>query len=606
MHYLHIISAGRPAHGRAEGHGGGGQVKPWLAVVLLLALALVGGGVMLGRGFGTAQHDGKFHTIWSENFSRQLWGGEVYPRWLMDLNGGLGSPAFYYYPPVPFYATSLLRPVFGEEGASGRMLGAGAVVALCLSGLMAWGWLRRRVSEWAALAGAGAYVLAPYHLAADLYVRGAYAELWAFAWLPLVLAGVDCMADGRGRARGLVLLACGYGLLVATHLPTTLLFSPVPLVYAWCVGGRGACWRLAAWTMAGLGWGAGLAAVYVLPAMTLQEYISMSALTNSPNLQYDRNFLLTALHPEGEAFRAALFWQVLGTFAVGAWGFVMAGRMEDLGLRRRVVWGVVVLYATLFLMLPLSEPVWRHVPRLKLVQFPWRATAILTLAACWLMAAGLHQWRQGGGWWKGVMLGGMVVLLAGWGWMDYQAIRHFARHHQSPPAEWLTRQEDATEYLPAWVAEPLGQILEGLEVNREPERVKHYTDGTLPLLPRMGLVQDQARLAVVFEQGRGRVVIREWHPRRVQILVEAGEPVTLQVSQFYFPGWKAWRGVSPVEVRPASSSGLMQVDLPAGHHTLRLARRLLPVEWVGWGVTLVSGLAAVLVWINSRRTQPRK
>ncbi|MCX8156767.1 MAG: hypothetical protein N3J91_10025 [Verrucomicrobiae bacterium] len=578
--------------------------QPWLVAAALLGLAMAGGGVMLARGFGTAQHDARFHVNWSANFSRQLWEGEVYPRWLMDMNGGLGSPAFYFYPPAPYYATSFLRPVLGEEGASGRMLGAGAALALFLSGLTAWGWMQRWVKGWAALAGAGAYLFAPYHLAADLYARGAYAELWAFAWLPLVLSGVDGLAEERGPARGLLRLACGFGLLAATHLPATLLFSPVPLVYAWWLGGREARWRLAGWTVAGMAWGAGLAAVYVLPAMTLQELVSMSALTNAPNLQYDRNFLLTALHPQGEAFRAGLFWQIVGTFAVGAWGFMMAGPKEDAGLRRRVAWGVVVLYAMLFLMLPLGEPVWKHVPKLKLVQFPWRATAILTLTACWLLAVGLHSWQQGGGWWRRVMGGVLAALLAGWVWLDIQAIRHFAQHNQPPPADWLGRQEDAAEYLPAGVRVPLGLVLEELEVNRHPERVNHYTDGILPLLPRAAVVNDQARLAALFVEGRGSVTIKEWRPRRVQVVVEAPAPVKLQLSRFYFEGWRAWRGVSPVKLWPAPLSGLMQVELPAGRHTLRVELKWSPVEWAGWAVTMVSGLAVVVVGLHSRHARP--
>jgi hypothetical protein len=41
------------------------------------------------------------HLLWSTNFSDQLWAGEGYPRWLDQMNGGLGSPVFFFYARFP-------------------------------------------------------------------------------------------------------------------------------------------------------------------------------------------------------------------------------------------------------------------------------------------------------------------------------------------------------------------------------------------------------------------------------------------------------------------------------------------------------------------------
>jgi hypothetical protein len=48
------------------------------------------------------------HAGWYIHFSEQFWSGDNYPRWLIGMNGGLGSPVFFYYPPVPYFLTSLL------------------------------------------------------------------------------------------------------------------------------------------------------------------------------------------------------------------------------------------------------------------------------------------------------------------------------------------------------------------------------------------------------------------------------------------------------------------------------------------------------------------
>lgn len=46
-------------------------------------------------------HDVLFHFNWSKYFSQQFWSGELYPRWLLGMNSGLGSPSFFFYPPIP-------------------------------------------------------------------------------------------------------------------------------------------------------------------------------------------------------------------------------------------------------------------------------------------------------------------------------------------------------------------------------------------------------------------------------------------------------------------------------------------------------------------------
>ncbi len=87
---------------------------PWLPISLLglllcapLLLTTCPGG-----------HDIYHHLIFSHHFSSQLLQGELYPRWLSDMNGGFGSPTFFFYPPVPYYATTLFAWV-PEQGALG-------------------------------------------------------------------------------------------------------------------------------------------------------------------------------------------------------------------------------------------------------------------------------------------------------------------------------------------------------------------------------------------------------------------------------------------------------------------------------------------------------
>ena len=56
-------------------------------------------------------HDVFEHLNYTYFFSRQFWAGDLYPRWLIDLNHGLGSPSMFVFPCLEAYVYVLLEPV---------------------------------------------------------------------------------------------------------------------------------------------------------------------------------------------------------------------------------------------------------------------------------------------------------------------------------------------------------------------------------------------------------------------------------------------------------------------------------------------------------------
>lgn len=165
-----------------------------VALALLLACALL----MLPLWWqgGSQGHDLFHHLLSGHYFARQLWQGELYPRWLMAMNGGFGSPTFFFYPPLPYYVSALFAgPGAHPQQAIYPLLGS-ATLALLLSGVFAYLWLRATTPPGRALAASLLYLALPYHVAMDLYARFALAEFWAFAWAPLILLGQDLAHRG--------------------------------------------------------------------------------------------------------------------------------------------------------------------------------------------------------------------------------------------------------------------------------------------------------------------------------------------------------------------------------------------------------------------------
>src|SRR5215472_10218924 len=230
-------------------------------------LAIVGAGILFSLpviifGLPFLGDDAGFHAAWYRNFSKQLWAGDLYPRWLMEMNGGLGSPVFFFYPPAPYFLTSLLRPIFHNDPTGLHQLGVAASVASIGSGLTAYLWLKTLARKSGALLAAILYLAMPYHLAADLYVRAAFAEYWTFVWMPLILYFVHRLSDGHQYA--LVGMSVGWALLMMTHLPTTLTFSAIPFCYALVLAPKNQRLKLFGLTMAAAIAGVGLASIYLV------------------------------------------------------------------------------------------------------------------------------------------------------------------------------------------------------------------------------------------------------------------------------------------------------------------------------------------------------
>jgi hypothetical protein len=191
--------------------------------------------------------------VWSDQFTAELAKGHLYPRWLPLSNGGQGSPAFYFYPPIAFYVSGVL----GLIGLSTyHAILACFAIALTLSGYTMFAWLRDTPHP---LLGALIFMAAPYHVF-DFYSRGAQAEFLAIAILPLVALGLR-----RARESRPMLLAYSYAALILTHLPLAVLTS-LFLIGPYCL------WKGPRRLLVPLALGIAMGAIFLVPALALNHY----------------------------------------------------------------------------------------------------------------------------------------------------------------------------------------------------------------------------------------------------------------------------------------------------------------------------------------------
>ncbi len=554
----------------------GGNVK---YTGLLIGAGLVLSLPLLLYGLPFHSSDGVQHAIFYRHFSRQLWAGEFYPRWLIGMNGGLGAPTLFYYPSVPYYLTAVIKPFFPNDNQGWHQLGISAAIALATSGVCAYLWLKRIATQKAAFAAALIYMAMPYHLATDIYDRGAFAELWTFVWMPLILLFIEAIS--RGKRSAVIGLVVSYALLIMTHLPTTLMFSVVPICYGCYLAGRNRIIRMAAIIVGAMSLSIGLTAIYLLPALAMQKYVFMEDLT--AGFYYYGHWFLPLKSASIKASTNTIEHTVPQVAILGSFGYLLARRATDSTARKMATFWMVVLLLSVFMMVPLSSFVWQLITPLHMIQFPFRFSTVLCVATAALVAVGMSSPKETS---LSAGLISWLTLLMIIGWLGYALL-------------WAQSGYGTSDFSPATVHKPTRrQELLNSDVNEfRPRWVVSLQEPALESL--MGRIGESAEglTRVKIVEGTGTVDVKSWKPREIAFQVDTPTGAILDVSQFYFPGWSAYTSDQPcsLKVEPSKPGGLVRVSVPGGSHRVMLLLNQTLPEYAGGLVSAVSAALLVLI-----------
>lgn len=183
-------------------------------------------------------------------------------------NFGGGSPFPLFYPPL---SPSLNGVLYGIIGDAIRAVHLSLLMSVVLSAwtfyLLAHDLTRRR---WLALVGGILYITFPYR-GTDIFLRGAVAESWIFAWYPMVLWGVLRSLRGRHVPAWWPIATAA---LVLSHTITTLYFALLMIPFALPILRRG--WVAIGSAVGMIVLAGGLSSVYLLPATLLLPQVHAS------------------------------------------------------------------------------------------------------------------------------------------------------------------------------------------------------------------------------------------------------------------------------------------------------------------------------------------
>ena len=521
--------------------------------------------LILGNASG---HDFQFHIASWLDVSSQWHQGILFPRWAQWANWGFGEPRFIFYPP----ASWLLGAGLGSILPWDMVAGAYVWLVLTLAGLSAWVLAREWLPGTQAAAAAFFYALNPYHLVI-VYYRSDFAELLASAIFPLVVWGALRVVHQGWR--GVPLLAVPFAAIWISNAPAGVIasYSLVLILAAGCIECRSLRPLLpGALAMAA---GFGLAAFYIVPAAWEQKWVQIVQALGA-ELYPAHNFLFAyANDPEFVLFNWKVSAVALGVMLVAGIAAVFVGR------RRREfpeLWWMLLLLGvfSVFLMTPVSLPLWNYLPKLRYIQFPWRWFGPLGLVfAIFVATAAPGGARRQWAWWLGIFLfiAAIGTAIGNDTWWDSDDALDMVAAVQTRAG-----YEGTDEYAP-------------LECYRK--LLPHHA----PQIAEF----DEAEEKIVPAQG-SHFAIRNWTAENVAIQADLKAPATLALRLLDYPAWEVRVDGARIEdVEPAPDTGQMLVPLTKGEHLLEIKFRRTRDRTVGGTISILSILLLLGITAANRR-----
>lgn len=484
-------------------------------------------------------------------------------RWVPDMGYQYGYPQFEYYGPLPYYVMTASRflhlPLFDS-------VKLGFILPLILGNLTMFLLASSLFGNFGGLLSALAYGYSPYR-ASDLYSRGAMGETWAFVFLPLILYSVIALYK-KPNLKKSVLLGMSLSLLLVTHIISTLIFMPmVALIALALLLSSKEKANFIKYGLIAVVWGFLMAATFFLPVIFEKGYAHTESL-----IQGYFNYL-------------AHFVTVKQLFVSTFWGYGSSeiGPTDDLSFflgpvqlfllvislsmifinfmkRKLNPSAYIVMGSTFFLLISLfmshekSTFIWKAIPILTYLQFPWRflvtANFFLCLTAGYFMSYVKSSTRNI----LLVILGFLVVFLN---------VSYFR------PREWYN--------LTIW------EKFSGISWD------KQLTISIFDYLPIYAKFPP-AQSAPTYPYSKDtKVSILDYRhlASSLDFTTKSPADTVLTLPQFDFPGWQVSLDGDVIKHRHDNDLGLITFDLPAGDHQIKAVLKDTPVRLAGNVLTLI-------------------
>ena len=482
-------------------------------------------------------HDGEYHIIRFFEFEKMLRNGILFPRWAPGLNSDYGIPLFNFFYPFPNYAGNLFHSLgWSLPDAFKLSLATGYIAA----GVFCFLWLRKFFHPIAAITGTIVFSYVPYWFV-SLYVRGSIGEIFAISFLMLTLTAIEW--------RWGKIVSIGIAGIIVSHNILSIFFLPIVTVYLF-IRNKGYIQTIVV--------GIGLSSYFWLPALAERNFVVGLNVVNFkdyfpqlyqllvPSWGTDFSGTSTGNEMSPQIGLVPLVVIFLSIFSI----------LKNKGgeIERLAKYFFVLVILSFFLMQEISLPLWRLIPVLSFLQYPWRLLSVFLPVVAFLAAYLSFQIKN---MWFSVILIFAAVFLS---------------YSYTRPVTYAPRSD---EY---YLTRP------------------NFTDGTSSLGNSFSThwsdwKKERAKEKIEIINGSAQVSNVETKPTDYRFSVLAGTASTIAVNTLYYPGWIVQVDSISVSI-DYEKDGTIKFLVPSGNHVVRVYFGETPLRILADFISLLS-----LFWI---------
>lgn len=516
-------------------------------IILLLILLLPAIWFLLKPGFFPSD-DGEWMVVRLSDFHRSVVSGQIPVRWAARLNFSYGYPVFDFLYPLSLYVGELLHLIGFSFVWSVKLV---FIFSFILSAFFMYLWRKKIVS-------AIFYAYAPYRFL-DVYVRGSIGEAIGFVFLPLVFWSIQKLSE-KFQKKYLVIGSLAYAALIMSHNIMAMIFTPIILAYIiWLFLPKKdkkflySCLLLLAFALA-------VSCFFWLPAIYDSRFVIFNQVSVTNPLEHFpsiRQLLIPSwgYGPSVVGFNDQASYQIgLLHLAIVATAFLV------------IDWGisffVLVFLAAVFLMLPVSGDLWKKLPFLNLVQFPWRLLAITAFSSSVL--AGEVTRRVKPNLKRYLELSLLILVIA----LNFRYARPETVVSRGD-GFYATNEATTTvkdEYMPIWVRK---------KPTARPDQKVEIISGT-------GVIENL-----------------KFNSRMVSFTTKSENGTVLQVNTVYFPGWQAIVDGQNQPIDYQNNKGLILLTVPSGMHLVLVEFKETAIRLLA-DIVSVFGLLGLIIVLRKR------
>lgn len=512
-------------------------------------------------------HDGEWAVVRLGDMFRTLRDSQIPARYSGNLNFGYGYPLFNFTYPLPYYLGVFLHILgFGFVNAIKFLFATSVILSALFMFLLSENLWK---NKWAGIVSAILYVYFPYRMV-DLYVRGSIGESLSFALFPLMLY-LSIKLISKPSSFLIAGIAASVASLIMMHNIMTVLFLPVFLVFALInlIFKNKKAIKL---FLISIILGFGLAAFFWIPAIFEKSNILLSKIPIADRSLYFVSFKQlifpnwgygTPTDPNGFSYQLGLAHLALIIIFVLYLLFMLIKNKKNLSDQsvKIAISLVVLILIYVFLLFKSSNLLWKNLPLLSEINYPWIALGISGFLLSLL--AGFFWQRIIGGYLM-ILLGIIAIVLV----LPYAKPQSYIDNSDD---YYLTNEATTTssnELMPLWVKE-------------------------------MPLRRAKSRIEVV--RGNAKIKNMSFNSRRIAFSVDTLSQSLIRINTIYYPGWTATVDDVVVSISYSNKIGVMDVDISSGKHFVELKLEETPLRLFSNIISLASLITLLLLIVRKNK-----